>query len=203
MGNPLIILKSRIMSHPVLSFYRKNFNPDLSEDQEELILSAFRQEHYKKKELIFNQGDRNTRHYIIEKGLVRLFLNDYSGKEFNILFAKENQIIGDLSTPEPASYFLETIEPTTLWSMDDRDMKKLMESFPQTSLTDSGSYMQRSYLFIQKRLVSILSKTAEENYHAFREKHPDLVQRLPQYHIASYLGISAEFLSKIIARSFS
>lgn len=63
--------------------------------------------------------------------------------------------------------------------------------------------MQRSYLFLQKRLVAILTKTAEENYLEFREKHPDLVQRLPQYHIASYLGISAEFLSKIIARSFS
>ncbi|MCK5692579.1 MAG: Crp/Fnr family transcriptional regulator, partial [Bacteroidales bacterium] len=177
--------------------------PDLSEEQEELILSAFRQEHYKKKEMIFKQGDRNTRHYIIEKGLARLFLNDYSGKEFNILFAKENQIIGDLSTPEPSSYFLEAIETSIVWSMDDGDMKKLMKLFPDTALTDSGSYMQRSYLFIQKRLVSILSKTAEENYLEFRDKHPELVQRLPQYHIASYLGISAEFLSKIIARSFS
>lgn len=191
------------MSHPVLSFYWKNFSPDLSEEQEELILSAFRQEHYKKKEMIFKQGDRNTRHYIIEKGLARLFLNDYSGKEFNILFAKENQIIGDLSTPEPSSYFLEAIETSIVWSMDDGDMKKLMKLFPDTALTDSGSYMQRSYLFIQKRLVSILSKTAEENYLEFRDKHPELVQRLPQYHIASYLGISAEFLSKIIARSFS
>jgi len=191
------------MKHPVLSFYRKNFDPNLSVEQEELIFTAFSQEHYKKKELIFKQGDRNTRHYIIEKGLVRLYLNDYSGKEFNILFAKENQIIGDLSTPEPASYFLESIEPCTVWSMDDNDMKKLMDRFPQTALTDSGSYMQRSYLFLQKRLVAILTKTAEENYLEFREKHPDLVQRLPQYHIASYLGISAEFLSKIIARSFS
>jgi len=191
------------MNHPVLSFYRKNFNPDLSVEQEELILSAFRQEHYKKKEMIFKQGDRNTRHYIIEKGLVRLYLNDYSAKEFNILFAKENQIIGDLSTPEPTSYFLEAIETSIVWSMDDGDMRKLMELFPDSSLTHSGSYMQRSYLFLQKRLVTILSKTAEENYLELREKHPELVQRLPQYHIASYLGISAEFLSKIIARSFS
>ena len=203
MDFPLIILNRRMMNHPVLAFYRKNFNPDLSREQEEFILSSFRQEHYKKKELIFNQGDRNTRHYIIEKGLVRLYLNEYSGKEFNILFAKERQIIGDLSTPEPTSYFLEAIEPSVIWSADDNDMKELMKFFPQTALTDSGSYMQRSYLFIQKRLVSILSKTAEENYHEFQEKHPDLAQRLPQYHIASYLGISAEFLSKIIARSFS
>jgi CRP-like cAMP-binding protein len=191
------------MNHPVLSFYRKNFNPDLSEEQEELILLACRQEHYKKKELIFKQGDRNTRHYIIEKGLVRLYLNDYSGKEFNVLFAKENQIIGDLSTPEPTSYFLEAIETSIVWSMDDRDMNKLMVLFPDSTLTHSGSHMQRSYLFLQKRLVAILSKTAEENFLELREKHPELVQRLPQYHIASYLGISAEFLSKIIARSFS
>lgn len=191
------------MSHPVLSFYRKNFDPGLTEETESMLLSVFRKEQFEKKELIFKQGERNTRHYIIEKGLVRLYLNDYSGKEFNIIFAKEKQIIGDLSTPEPTSYFLEAIEPSTVWSADDSNMNMLMKSFPQGGLVDSGSYMQRSYLFIQKRMVSILTKTAEENYFEFREKNPDLVQRLPQYHIASYLGISAEFLSKIIARSFS
>jgi len=191
------------MSHPVLSFYRKNFNPDLTLEHEELILSVFRKEEYKKKERIFNQGDANTRHYVIEKGLLRLYLVDYDGKEFNIIFAKENQIIGDLSTPLPTNYFLESIEPSIVWSMDDSDMKKLMDSFEGSPLLNPTAYMQRSYVFIQKRLVSLLSKTADENYREFREKNPDLMQRLPQYHIASYLGISAEFLSKIIARSFS
>ena len=191
------------MNHPVLDFYRKNFNPNLTKKQEELLLSGFRQEHYKKKEGIFDQGDRNTRHYVIEKGLLRLYLIDYDGKEFNVLFAKEKQIIGDLSTPEPSSYFLEAIEPSIVWSMDDEKMRQIMELLGKTSLIHSGSYMQRSYLFIQKRLVSILSKTAEENYLDFRQKNPDLAQRLPQYHIASYLGVSPEFLSKIIARSVS
>jgi CRP-like cAMP-binding protein len=191
------------MSHPVLSFYRKNFNPSLTREHEEEILSVFRKEEYKKKERIFNQGDSNTRHYIIEKGLLRLYLVDYDGKEFNILFAKENQIIGDLSTPRPTNYFLETIEPSIVWSMDDKDMKRLMESFEGSPLLNPTGYMQRSYVFIQKRLVSLLSKTADENYREFRDKNPDLMQRLPQYHIASYLGVSAEFLSKIIARSFS
>ena len=151
------------MSHPVLSFYRKNFNPDLSPEQEELVLSAFRKEEYKKKELIFNQGDTNTRHYIIEKGLLRLYIIDYSGKEFNIIFAKENQIIGDLSTPQATNYYLETIEPSTVWSMDDRDMKKLMETFQGSPLLDPTAYMQRSYVFIQKRLVSLLSNTTADN----------------------------------------
>lgn len=191
------------MNHPVLNFYRKNFNPNLTKEQQELLLSGFRQEHYKKKEGIFDQGDRNTRHYVIEKGLLRLYLIDYDGKEFNVLFAKEKQIIGDLSTPEPSSYFLEAIEPSIVWSMDDEKMREIMELLGKTSLIHSGSYMQRSYLFIQKRLVSILSKTAEENYLDFRKKNPDLAQRLPQYHIASYLGVSPEFLSKIIARSVS
>ena len=191
------------MNHPVLSFYRKNFNPDLTPEQEDEILSVFRKEEYKKKERIFNQGDANTRHYIIEKGLVRLYLVDYNGKEFNIIFAKENQIIGDLSTPSPTNYFLECIEPSIVWSMDDRDMKRLMESFEGSPLLNPTGYIQRSYVFIQKRLVSLLSKTADENYREFRDKNPDLMQRLPQYHIASYLGISAEFLSKIIARSYS
>ena len=203
MAIPISKLKDRKMSHPVLDFYRKNFNPNLSPDQEDLILSFFRQEVYKKKDRIFNQGDSNTRHYIIEKGLVRLYLLDYAGKEFNIIFAKENQIIGDLSTPRPTNYYLETIEASTVWSMEDGDMKKLMDSFQGSPLLDPTAYMQRSYVFIQKRLVSLLSRTADENYREFVQKNPDLVQRLPQYHIASYLGVSAEFLSKIIARSFS
>lgn len=57
--------------------------------------------------------------------------------------------------------------------------------------------LRRSYIHIQKRLVSIISKTAEENYLEFMYKHPDLIQRLPQYHIAAYLGISPEALSRV------
>lgn len=64
-----------------------------------------------------------------------------------------------------------------------------------------SSIIQKSYIKVQRRLVNILSHSAEENYAEFQKYNPDLIQRLPQYHIAAYLGVSAEFLSKTIAKS--
>ena len=85
----------------VLSFFRNQFGINIIVSQEGIVFNAFEKESYKRKELLFRKGDVNTRHYIIEKGLVRLYLIDPKGKEINVLFAKENQVIGDLAiSPE-------------------------------------------------------------------------------------------------------
>ncbi len=169
------------------------------------LLQGFVEDNYKrevlkKKTLLFSSGQSNTRHYFVEKGLLRLYILDRNGREFNLLFAKEGQVLGDLATPQPTAYTLETVESSIVYSIDEKHLQEFsgMVSGAANSSTD---LIRRSYLFLQKRLVAILSKTAEENYLDLRDNHPDLIQRLPQYHIASYLGVSAEFLSKIIART--
>ena len=188
-------------TNPVLLFFRKYFGRELNPSQEKVVLNAYKKETFKKKELLFREGDSNTRHYIVEKGLVRLYLIDPKGKEINILFAKENQVIGDLATPDPTSFNLETTEDSVVYSIDDESLRRLIENIDISSEFDPASGLRRSYIHIQNRLVSILSKSAEENYIEFQQRFPDLIQRLPQYHIASYLGISPEFLSKIIAKT--
>ena len=185
----------------VFLFLKKYFGSTLDGVQEEAILDAFKREEFRKKEIIFRQGDRNTRHYFIQKGLLRLFLIDPKGKEINVLFARENQVIGDLATPEPTDFHLGCTEDSIVYSIDDSGLRELIEEIEVDPTFDPGGGMRRSYIHIQKRLVSMLSKTAEENYLEFQKRYPDLIQRLPQYHIASYLGISPEFLSKIIART--
>ena len=189
--------------HLVIRFFKKYFLGGMQTDpeQEDRILNCFRRDEFGRKEQIFLPGDTQTRHYLVEEGLVRLFLTSEEGREFNILFAREGQIIGDLATPSPTSYSLETIEPTSCWSVSHSDMNELLRTFPGQSSTDPSSYILRSYIFLQKRLVSILTGNAEQNFLEFREKQPELFRRLPQYHIASYLGISPEFLSKVIART--
>jgi CRP-like cAMP-binding protein len=188
-------------TNPVLLFFLKHFGTALNPSQEKVVLNAYKKESFKKKELLFREGDSNTRHYIIEKGLLRLYLVDPKGKEINILFAKENQVIGDLATPGPTSFNLETTEDSVVYSIDDESLRRLIENIDINSEFDPASGLRRSYIHIQNRLVSILSKSAEENYIEFQQRFPDLIQRLPQYHIASYLGISPEFLSKIIAKT--
>jgi CRP-like cAMP-binding protein len=185
----------------LLHFFKKRFNPEITLEQEVTILNAFKKKSISKKELLFREGDSNTKHYIIEKGLLRLYLVDPKGKEINILFARENQVIGDLSTPEPTHFYLEATENSVIYSIEEKKLQQLIELLSIGVSFKTNDSFRRSYIKIQKRLVSILSKSAEENYLEFRQNYPDLMQRLPQYHIASYLGISAEFLSKIIAKT--
>ena len=158
-------------------------------------------ESFPKKTIVFRKGQVNTRHYFVEKGLLRLYILDYSGREFNVLFAKEGQVLGDLATPLPIAYFLETIDASVVHSIDEEQFSYLTTDVLKSSTFEANGMIRRSYVFLQKRLVAILSKTAEENYLDLRDNYPELIQRLPQYHIASYLGVSAEFLSKIIART--
>jgi CRP-like cAMP-binding protein len=179
----------------LLSYFEKVYGNPLQEAQKEIILNAFSKRKYKKKEIIFRAGDTNTKHYYIEKGLLRLFLNDPDGKEFNILFAKERQWIGDLGTPAPTPYFLEALENSSVFFTDEKNFEKIIHSFPGFSKN-----IRKSYTFLQKRFVSILSKTAEENYDDLVEQNQELIQRLPQYHISSYLGVTPVFLSKILAK---
>lgn len=170
-------------------------------DNDEMIKSLFKKEHIKKKSLIFSNGDACTKHYVIASGLLRMYVINPAGKEFNVLFAKENQLIGDLGSPSPTKFNLDTIEDSVVFAIDSSNLEKLTALLNRNSEKAVFSQLTRSYIFLQNRLISILTQTAEENFIHFQKQNPDLVQRLPQYHIASYLGVSAEFLSKIIAKT--
>lgn len=187
-------------NNAVLNFFESQYGKNLTNENRELILNSCKTHEFKAKEIVFTAGKSNTRHYFIQNGLMRLFLIDTKGKEFNILFAKENQVIGDLITPKPARFSLAAIEKTLAYSISESEFIKLKKLFPTKVEEEENSYLKRSYLFLQKRLISILTKTAEENYLELLNKYSELIQRIPQYHIAGYLGVSPEFLSKIIAR---
>jgi len=178
------------------TYYENVYNRSLTENEIELIHNSFKKETIKKKEIIFSSGESNTRHYFVAKGLLRLYVIDKSGKEFNILFASENHWIGDLSTPASTSFFLDAVEKSVVYSISDENMNKLTNNF-----SSFVKYLKRSYIFLQKRLVSILTNTAEENYDELCEQYPELIQRLPQYHISSYLGVTPVFLSKILSKN--
>lgn len=179
----------------IIKYYEKVYNRTLTETEKQLIQSSFRKENIKKREIIFSSGETNTRHYFVAKGLLRMYVIDNTGKEFNVLFASENQWIGDLSTPAETSFFLDAVEKSVVYSISDENINKITNNF-----SAFVKYIKRSYIFLQKRLVSILINTAEENYDELCEQYPELIERLPQYHISSYLGVTPVFLSKIISK---
>ena len=179
----------------LVSHLEKLYKRTLNDSEKEIIRKSFQKKTVKKKEIIFRNGDTNTQHYFIEKGLLRMYVIDSTGKEFNILFASENQWIGDLSTPSQTLFFLDTIEKSVVYSISDENLNLLTNDF-----SSFVKYLKLSYIFLQKRLVSILTNIAEENYEELCEHYPELIQRLPQYHISSYLGVTPVFLSKILSK---
>lgn len=179
----------------LLSYFEHIKQAPLTTDEELEIVSLFEKKSYKKKSLLMQAGEANTKHYYVVKGLLRLYIIDQNGKEFNILFARERQWIGDLGTPAETPYFIETVEDSTVFSISEQGFSVLYNRYLALA-----RYIRKSYVFLQKRFVSILSKTAEENYEDLIKEHPELIQRLPQYHISSYLGVTPVFLSKILAK---
>jgi CRP-like cAMP-binding protein len=179
----------------LFDYFARIYNREITAEEKELISCSFKIEIIKKKQLIFSSGEKNTRHYFIEKGLLRMYVIDSGGKEFNILFASENQWIGDLATPAKTSFFLDAVEKSVVYSISDENMNKITKDFSLFV-----KYIKASYIFLQKRLVSILVNTAEQNHKELTEQYPDLISRLPQYHISSYLGVTPVFLSKILSK---
>lgn len=179
----------------LISYFEKINKRKLSPAEKEEISAEFRREAFKKKQLIFSSGETNTRHYYIEEGLLRLYVIDQNGKEFNILFAREKQWIGDLGTPAATPFYLDALENSIVFSIDEGRFNKINSSY--MNLVEN---IRRSYVFLQQRLVSIISKTAEENYEELCKNYPKLITRLPQYHISSYLGVTPVFLSKILSK---
>ena len=179
----------------ILTYFEHIKHAPLSDEEAAEITAYFKKDNFRKKTLLMSAGDTNTKHYYVEKGLLRLFIIDQNGKEFNILFARERQWIGDLGTPAHTPYFIETVENSTVYSISEENFHILYKRY-----ISLANYIRKSYVFLQKRFVSILSKTAEENYDELVRDHPELIQRLPQYHISSYLGVTPVFLSKILAK---
>jgi CRP-like cAMP-binding protein len=179
----------------IIKYYERVYKRPVTNYEKDIIVNSFQREKLKKKQILFSNGERNTRHYFVEKGLLRMYVIDSTGKEFNILFASENQWIGDLSTPSETLFFLDAVENSMVYSISDEKMNLLTNDF-----SSFVKYLKRSYIFLQKRLVSILVNTAEENYEELCEHYPELIQRLPQYHISSYLGVTPVFLSKILSK---
>lgn len=171
----------------------------LNEEEKELFISVLTIKKVKRKQFVEQPGYVSKYRTFVVQGALRAFFIDTNGQEHTISLAVDNGWIGDPGSflfKEPATLFVEAIEDSTLiqWSYESEQM--LLKEIPHYA----GMMMQRSQeiaVMIQRRLISYLSLSAEERYQEFEKKYPVLLQRIPLYIIASYLGMTREFLSKI------
>ena len=141
------------------------------------------------------------RNYIV-KGAFRSFFVDENGKEHTIQIAVDDWFVSDFYsyiTQTPATLFVEALEDSVILRMKYTDIEPLCGTIHALSEYFRIS-TERAFAFSRMRALSNLSKSAEERFLEFTDRYPGIVQRVPQKVIASYLGISPEFLSKIRAQ---
>ena len=174
----------------------------LTPQELELFHSCLQVKKYKKKQFILQAGEISHFQGFIHKGCIKNYILDEKGHEFIMYFAIEDWWVGDIMSfyeQKPGNLFIETIEDTELLTMDIYQTEKLLKEVPKFERF-FRILIQRAAYTLQQRFFNTLSKPAEERYLEFIKKYPEVVQRVPQQLIASYIGVTPEFLSKVRAK---
>jgi CRP-like cAMP-binding protein len=152
--------------------------------------------------VILAQGQICTANYFIVKGCFRMYLNTLDGTEQIIQFGIDNWWITDytsLDSGKPSLFNIQALEKSSVVVVDKRVQEELFEKIPKLERY-FRIILQRAYAASLTRIHYIFNLSGEERYHHFHRLFPEFVQRVPQYMLASYLGFTPEFLSKIRAK---
>ncbi|WP_166332867.1 Crp/Fnr family transcriptional regulator [Sphingobacterium chungjuense] len=138
----------------------------------------------------------------IRKGCVRIYYLDEKGAEVILSFAAEDWWVSDIASfheQKPSNFYIEAMEETEMLVLTPKTKEELLSILPKFERV-FRMLVQRNLSTVQNRLINTISKTATERYLDFIKLYPTVPLRVPQYYIASYLGISPEFVSTIRKR---
>ncbi|MFM2387534.1 MAG: hypothetical protein RL660_2291 [Bacteroidota bacterium] len=177
----------------------KTICPLISTEELEFIASDLTITNYGAKDIYLNSGNIQHSMAFVLSGLMRVFYVDDNDNEVNVWFIKENEYAADFisfMSQSAAIYTIECIEPTTVINLSYKHMQAGYDRYKNIErygrlITQEVYYMQ------QERLNSFVFKTAEQRYLDFVAKNNDLFNRISLTHLASYLGIERQSLSRI------
>ena len=171
----------------------------LTEEESQYFSSCFKEIKIKKRQLIIQPNFTAKFRYYILKGAFRAYVVADEGQDHTITFAIDDWWITDYNSyilQQPATMFVVALEDSIILQMDYQTESELKNSNHKFE-TFFRIRAERTAAFMQQRIISNLTQTAEERFENFVQKYPLIVQRVPQYALASYLGITTEFLSRI------
>ncbi len=174
-------------------------NAGISDEEFNILTKGLTSQYQAKGTVALRKGEVCKHSFFVEKGLLRSYTIDEQGKEHVLQFGSETWIISDRSSTffnEPSEMFIDAIEDSTVILLDIDFLNKasaLSQKFREFNQLALQNHIRQQ----QKRINLLLSAPAEERYLNFIKLYPDLMLRVPQWMIASYLGITPESLSRV------
>lgn len=170
----------------------------ITDEQFDLISKEIKVKTFEKNKVILSPGETTMKTFFVTEGLLRCYSIDSKGKAHIIQFAPEFWWLSERNSffDERSDFFIDAIETTTALMLPKDYFNDAAKHVP--CLHDlNNSMLNNSIRFMQKRINMLLSATAEERYLDFIRLYPNLTLRVPQWMIASYLGITPESLSRV------
>lgn len=186
-----------------LFFQHFNNVVPITTEEQELIKPYLKFKKLRKKQYLLQEGEVCKAFAFVTKGALRQYYIDESGNENIIQFALEGWSIADMNsflTGEPSVYNIDALEDCELILIDKAANDELTEKLRKYE-TYGRIQITRAYVALQRRLTSMITLTVEERYNEFLKQYPNIVQRVPQHMIASYMGLTPETLSRARKRS--
>jgi CRP-like cAMP-binding protein len=171
----------------------------LAEHEIELLARISIVKKLRKHQFLLQEGDVWKYNAFVCSGLVKTFSIDPKGQEHIMNFSPENYWTGDresLTTGNPSDFNIMALENSDLILIKKEDFDHVCQQIPQLDNL-VNNILHKSYLVAQKRIHANISLSTEQRYDDFVQKHPSLINRIPQHMIASYLGVASETLSRI------
>ncbi len=171
----------------------------ITDEQFEQLSSELTVKHIKKNTVLIEQDTIDDSTFFVCHGLIRAYTIDHQGKEHAIFFAPEHWWVNDKNSfyfCEPSLFYVETLEDTDLVQISRKFYDKAAILIPEFAPWQT-KILHNSIRFMQKRINLLLAAQAETRYLDFIKMYPNLVHRIPQTMIASYLGITPESLSRV------
>ncbi|NRF37517.1 Crp/Fnr family transcriptional regulator [Pedobacter foliorum] len=182
---------------PLLHYF--NHLIRLNKEETTLVTELFKPRLYRKRQYILQQGDVCSQFNFVVRGCLRLYKIDEKGNTHILQFAPENSWLMDIGSfhERTASELdIDALEDTMVLQISYDNLIKLYTHQPKFDRI-FRVLMENSFVALQKRLLQNISSTAEDRYLSFIQTYPQLTNRLSQTQIAAFLGITAEFLSRL------
>lgn len=174
----------------------------LTTEEQTLFLSLTETKNYKAKTILLKAGDVCTHSFFVTKGILRSYTIDENGTEHVVSFACPGWWIADMYSylsQRPGQLYIEVNEDAEVIVLSKENQEQLYNHIPKTERF-FRILIENSLVANQQRLIDNLSFTAEARYDKFIKKYPNLIHSLSQKQIASYIGVTPEFFSKMKAR---